>query len=888
MPKSVDLAEVRRAAGVLFEAEQVCELRALDVSTPNYRRSHIASGYFNDLDKLVGEAGRVAQYAGGVYTTLNPVNPALLARSANRIKAVSERDTLTGDRDILGRRWLPFDLDPVRPSGISSSQAEHEAALTRAADISRFMSEQGFSEPVLADSGNGVHLLYPIDLPAEDGGLVKRTLEAVSLRFSDEQVKVDTAVFNPARICKLYGTLARKGDDMPDRPHRIARLLQTPESLDPVSNAVLEKLAASIPLSKSEVFPVSRTGAPLDVRELLDKAGLAYRGPLSWNGGQKYVLEVCPFNSDHRDRSAYVVQFASGALAAGCHHASCQGKGWDDLRKMLLSDKPKAANRLPAAIPKKTEPASETIAQQSSKFPSAATQLAYLASEQGKFFHTPQGAAYALIQRDGHWEVQPVRSAVYREYLIHSYWQQSRSVLGSQALQDSINLIAAQAVFDGPRRPVSFRMGYKNGNLYIDLADEHWQAVEVSPLGWQVLPQSPVAFHRTRNTGSLPAPQKGGSLDALLSLINLPDPAAQRLLIAYLLGAFQPGGPYPILALYGEHGSAKSSLSRLIKRTLDPVTPLLRSLPRNEHDLLIAAEHNLVLVFDNISRLQPWQSDAFCRLSTGGGFGTRKLYSDAEEIVLNAQRPVVLNGISEMVTRGDLLDRTIILELPTISDSRRKNERDFWATFHQQQPLIFGALLNVVSSILRRLPGLQTPTLPRMADFAAWVTAAEPALGWKPGTFLRDYADNHARANTVVIESSPLGNALVAYLDDLRQTTGQVQWRGTASALWQTLERGAPDLTLDGPTTPQHLSGELRRLAPNLRLQGVDLQFDERSGHNRERVIRIDFANLDGADADLQAVSGEGMPPEEYGDNSSSAGVRDAGDEAEDHEEFDL
>ena len=133
-----------------------------------------------------------------------------------------------------------------------------------------------------------------------------------------------------------------------------------------------------------------------------------------------------------------------------------------------------------------------------------------------------------------------------------------------------------------------------------------------------------------------------------------------------------------------------------------------------------------------------------------------------------------------------------------------------------------------------------------------------------------------------------MGNALVAYLDDLRQTTGQVQWRGTASALWQTLERGAPDLTLDGPTTPQHLSGELRRLAPNLRLQGVDLQFDERSGHNRERVIRIDFANLDGADADLQAVSGEGMPPEEYGDNSSSAGVRDPGDETEDREEFDL
>ena len=889
MPESVDDAATRRAVEVLFEPGQVVEVRALNASTPGYRRPHTVSGYFDDFSKLVSEAARVASYASGVYITLNPVNLPLLARSANRLKAVGERDTLTGDRDVLYRRWLPLDFDPVRPSGVSSSQAEHEAAFTRAAEVRQFLDAQGFPAPVQADSGNGAHLLYRVELPVDDNGLSKRTLESISLLHSDEQVNVDTAMFNPARICKLYGTVARKGDHTPDRPHRLSKLLSVPAQLVPIPIALLEKVAELAPKPAVEVSSGYRSAESFDLRGLLDKSGIGYRGPLPWNGGQKYVLETCPFNPEHKDRSAYVVQFGSGAIAAGCHHASCQGKGWSELHS-LLQPGWRERKKLSTKSVSENFPAPSDVDNlaQTSKAASVATQLVKLADENSALFHSPEGIPYAWIKLSDHQEVVAIRSMAFREYISRKYYQQQGSVPGSQALQDSISLLAARAVYDGLERNVFTRLGYRDGKLYFDLTDPTWRVVEISSDGWRVLKNSPVAFQRTRNARALPLPSAGGNLSALLNFANLSDPSNQRLLQAFLLGMLAPDGPYPILALYGEHGSAKTTLSRLIKELTDPVHPILRGLPRNEHDLMIATLGNRVLAFDNTSRLQPWLSDALCRLSTGGGFGTRKLYSDEEEIVLDAKRPVVLNGISEMVTRGDLLDRAIILELSPIPDSQRKNEKSFWDAFSQQQPFILGALLDIVCSILRNLPHLQTPELPRMADFAAWIIAAEPALGWKPGTFLRDYSENHAGANAVVIESSPLGNTLVAYLTALRQTTGEVLWRGTASALWQALEQTDPNLALDSPMTPQHLSGELRRLAPNLRSQGVDIQFDERVGHKRERLIRIDFVNLDSADADLQAGSGEGISPEEDQSNSSSASVRSDDGDAEACQEFEL
>jgi hypothetical protein len=219
-----DRDEILRTCQALFAPGQVAELRALDAVTREWRRPHTVSGYFDDWDKLAAAALDIR--ARGIYVTLNPVNPALLARALNRLRDINSGEPATGDGDIVARRWLPIDCDPVRPTGISATDAEHDLALARAREIRAYLQAQGWPEPLLADSGNGAHLLYRVDLPADDGGLVAGALAALAFRFSDALVIVDEKNFNPARIWKLYGTVAAKGDATPERPHRLSRLVE--------------------------------------------------------------------------------------------------------------------------------------------------------------------------------------------------------------------------------------------------------------------------------------------------------------------------------------------------------------------------------------------------------------------------------------------------------------------------------------------------------------------------------------------------------------------------------------------------------------------------------------------------------------------------------------
>lgn len=213
---------------LLIRPEQVVELRALEVK-PKYGKPYTESGYFEGtkLRELASAAYRLTRQAKGVYFSLNPVDPSLLARRKNRTELAKPGETTT-DADILRRQWLLVDADPVRKSGISASDEEKRHALDTILEVREFLRARDWSEPILSDSGNGYHLLFPIDLPANDHGLVQRVLKALAQKFDDNYVKIDQQVFNPARICKLPGTLARKGDSIPSRPHRQACILEAP------------------------------------------------------------------------------------------------------------------------------------------------------------------------------------------------------------------------------------------------------------------------------------------------------------------------------------------------------------------------------------------------------------------------------------------------------------------------------------------------------------------------------------------------------------------------------------------------------------------------------------------------------------------------------------
>lgn len=343
-------------------------------------------------------------------------------------------------------------------------------------------------------------------------------------------------------------------------------------------------------------------------------------------------------------------------------------------------------------------------------------------------FCDPDKQAYATVVQSGRAETWSIRSGDFKHWLTHQFWLETHSAPSTSGMKDALAVLEAKAKFAGETHKVFTRAGEHNGAVYLDLANEERQVVEVTPAGWNIIYDAPVKFRRPRGMRPLPTPVHGGSLDELRPFLNVAAEEDWMMMVAWLLAAFRPHGPYPLAALHGEQGSAKTTTARVLRALVDPNMAPVRCEPRDGRDLMISATNGWVIVLDNLSRVSESLSDALCRLSTGGGFATRMLYTDADETILNAQRPVVLTGIEDLATRGDLLDRSLVIYLPTIPASERMTERKFWASFDAAQPRILGALLSAVAGALRDLPQVELAQLPRLADFATWVTAAEPSL----------------------------------------------------------------------------------------------------------------------------------------------------------------
>jgi hypothetical protein len=305
------------------------------------------------------------------------------------------------------------------------------------------------------------------------------------------------------------------------------------------------------------------------------------------------------------------------------------------------------------------------------------------------------------------------------------------------------------------------------------------------------------------------------------------------LVIAWLLAALRPSGPYPLLAISGEQGSAKTVLSKFLRALIDPNVAAVRALPRDERELMIAANNGHVLAFDNLSGLSPWLSDALCRLASGGSFAVRRLYTDDEEVLFKAARPTLLNGIEDVIGRSDLADRAIFLTLGPIGEEQRRSETELWREFELARPAILGALLDAMAHGLRAMGSVQLACLPRMADFALWATACETGL-WPAGTFRRAYTVNRKAAIEGMIETDPIA-ACVRELMSERSS-----WTGSAADLLRiTVERASQTGDNTGwPKNARALAGRLRRAQSFLRPLGVEITFS-REGQAGSRVIRM-------------------------------------------------
>ncbi|HUE84796.1 MAG TPA: hypothetical protein VMO26_01840 [Vicinamibacterales bacterium] len=458
-----------------------------------------------------------------------------------------------------------------------------------------------------------------------------------------------------------------------------------------------------------------------------------------------------------------------------------------------------------------------------------ASRLYDLAMQAGAVpFRDPAGRLYVSFAVQGHHEHHPIHSQALRSWLQQLGHASTGRLPGREALAQAIERLEAEALFNGRECQTFVRIADHEGGIYLDLGDPDWRAICVTPYGWGVVTTPPVKFRRPRGLRPLPIPIPGGCVEELRPFLNLPDADAFRLVTHWLVGALRGRGPYVILGLYGQQGSTKSTTARVLRRLVDPNTAELRSEPHEVRDLMVGANNAHVLAFDNVSTIRPWLSDAICRLATGGGFATRELYSDDQETLIDAQRPVIINSIVDVFTRPDLLDRAIIIRLDDLPDTKRRAESDYWAAFVSAQGRILGALLDSVVVALRDEPTIHLAALPRMADFAKWSVASAGALPWGPDTFLQAYEANRAQATVALLETDPVALAIQRML----AVWSHGYWEGTATDLLPQLQnRGEAISRFE--TDPRKATAALRRLAPALRAVGIYITTAEKHGGRR-------------------------------------------------------
>jgi len=454
-----------------------------------------------------------------------------------------------------------------------------------------------------------------------------------------------------------------------------------------------------------------------------------------------------------------------------------------------------------------------------------------------KLFHTPGGEPFATFYVRDHWETWPIKSPTLDNWISAMCYHQSGAVPSQKSIAEAKNNLAGRARFSSPEGVVHIRLANCGGDIFLDLCNDRWEVVKITSDGWKVLPHSPVKFYRAPGMLPLPHPSRGGTIGELFPFLNLRDQDQQKLVVSWLIASLRPTGPFPLLILEGMHGSGKSTLARVLRSLVDPNEAPLRGEPRSEQDLAISAHNSWCLGLDNLSSVKGWTSDALCRLSTGGGFSTRQLYTDDGEKIFQAMRPVLITAIDIGEAREDLLDRALTIVLPEISSEERETEAEFWAKFETVRPRVLGALLDAISCALRRVRSIKLARKPRMADFAIWVTAAEPALGWPDKSFLDAYNRNRAQSNALTLESSSL-------YQPVKSIANRGDWTGTPSellaALGQEQIESVPLFEQQAlPRSARELSQLLRRLTPNLAEAGIIVEFGKTAGSNSVRTITI-------------------------------------------------
>jgi hypothetical protein len=441
-------------------------------------------------------------------------------------------------------------------------------------------------------------------------------------------------------------------------------------------------------------------------------------------------------------------------------------------------------------------------------------------------FHDPDGVAWANVIIAGHRETLAVESEELSHFIKRQAWEAGKELFGQgllipkAMLADRIERLKAQALYDGPQHPVFLRVGEHKDAIYVDMGDREWRAIRIGRFGWEMVKDPPVYFRRSAGMLPLPFPEPGGSIDELRPFCNI-HKGDFVLVVAWLLAALRSRGPYPILVLTGVTGATKSTFGKFLLSLVDPNSIPLRPPPVDVADLNVAALHSHCLLFDNVSRLSQWLSDALCRLSTGGGTAQRQFYTRQKQVRFpHMARPMIVNGVAQFITQPDLQNRSIDLAMEYVAN--RKSEATLYAEFEAARPRIFAALLDLMVIGMRNLPDTNVPNPPRMAEFVHWAVAC------RLEGFEDRYRTNLLDSTIAILEGDELASAVKALMSNRKKP-----WLGNATELAKALKEFGYD-----PESSRALSARLRRLAEPLRTGfGIAADFSKRL--NTRRLIKL-------------------------------------------------
>ncbi len=444
------------------------------------------------------------------------------------------------------------------------------------------------------------------------------------------------------------------------------------------------------------------------------------------------------------------------------------------------------------------------------------------------FFRTENGEPHVTLPNGETFEMVE-RGGGFRSWLINRFFELEGRPPTATAMSEANTTCCARTA-ERPIRAVGLRVGKSDDTIFVDLANSAREVVAISADGWGVTTDLPnnLRFKRPPEMRALPQPVYPGDISLLRDFLNVDDDDF-ILCVAWLLATLRTGVPYPVLILTGEQGSAKSTATRLLRRIVDAAVPETTRPPSGDSDLFAVVNNNYVLALENISYIPPELSDSLSAIATGAGLTKRKLYTDGDTYSSAARRPIIMNGIGEIATRGDLLDRCLVITLNSISDEDRIDEETFWAEAEKILPNVLGGLLTAASVAMRELPHTHLSSTPRMADFAKWVVAAESALPWQAGEFMEVYTDNRESAVLNILEGDAFAKHLYACALD--------GFEGTATQLGVVVGSRATDRELHQKAWPQNarnISDRVTRLAPALRVAGIDV---ERTRTGSERII---------------------------------------------------